>query len=159
VAAEGSGEVSQAIIAPVDEHRQISTGAKQTVACDLIAVSVGWAPANGLIYQANGQLAYDRQKAEFLPQSLPAGVYAAGRVAGSHDLSLQLREGQLAGREAVAFLELAEAPAEGVRSGIEAEKEDEPRRTSNLVHVPGKKKKFLCFCEDVTKKYLDQSIA
>lgn len=159
VAAEGSGEVNQALIAPVDEHRQISTGAKQMVACDLIAISVGWAPANGLIYQANGQLTYDRQKAEFLPQSLPAGIYAAGRVAGSHDLSLQLREGQLAGREAAAFLELAEGPAEDVRAGIEAEKEAEPRRTSNLVYVPGKKKKILCFCEDVTKKDLDQSIA
>ncbi len=159
VTAEGSGEVQKATIAPVDEHGQISTGAKQEVACDLIAVSVGWAPANGLIYQANGKLAFDRQKAEFLPQSLPAGIFTAGRVAGSHNLSLQLREGHLAGRQAVAFLELVEGPTEEDRAGIEAEKEAEPRRTSNLVYVPGKKKQFLCYCEDVTKKDLDQSIA
>lgn len=159
VAAEGSGGVSRAIIAPVDEHGQISTGAKQEVACDLIAVSVGWAPANGLIYQANGKLAFNRQKTEFLPQSLPAGIFVAGRVAGSHGLSLQLCEGRLVGQQAAAFLELGNAPAEEDGSGINAEKEAEPRRTSNLVYVPGKKKQFLCFCEDVTKKDLDQSIA
>lgn len=159
VAAEGSGEVSQAIIAPVDEHGQISTGAKQEVTCDLIAVSVGWAPANGLIYQANGKLAFNRQKAEFLPQSLPAGIFVAGRVAGSHDLSIQLREGRLVGQQAAAFLALVDAPAEEDGAGINVEKEAQPRRTSNLVYVPGKKKQFLCFCEDVTKKDLDQSIA
>ncbi|UCG24661.1 MAG: (2Fe-2S)-binding protein [Chloroflexota bacterium] len=82
VAAKGSGEVNQAIISPVDERGL--TGAERMVDCDLITVSVGWAPANGLIYQANGQLAFDRQMGEFLPQALPPGIFVAGRVAGTH---------------------------------------------------------------------------
>jgi sarcosine oxidase subunit alpha len=90
---------------------------------------------------------------------LPAGIFTAGRVAGSHNLSLQLREGHLAGRQAAAFLELVEGPTEEDRAEIKTEKEAEPRRTSNLVYVPGKEKQFLCYCEDVTKKDLDQSIA
>ncbi|HSG15005.1 MAG TPA: 2Fe-2S iron-sulfur cluster-binding protein [Anaerolineae bacterium] len=157
VAAKGSGEVSQAIISPVNGHEL--TGAEQMVDCDLIAVSVGWAPASGLIYQANGQLAFDRQIGEFLPQALPAGIFAAGRVAGTHELLAQLAEGRFAGREAAAFLELCERPSEEERTGIEAIKKDQVGRTSDLVFVPGKKKQFLCFCEDVTKKDLEQSIA
>ena len=123
MAAKGSGEVSQAIISPVNGHEL--TGAEQMVDCDLIAVSVGWAPASGLIYQANGQLAFDRQIGEFLPQALPAGIFAAGRVAGTHELLAQLAEGRFAGREAVGLLQ-AESEAEkevllareGARCGV-----------------------------------------
>jgi len=159
MAAEGSGEVEKAIIAPVDEDGRIKTEAKHELNCDLIAVSIGWAPANGLIYQANGKLAYNHQKAEFLPQSLPADIFVAGRVAGSHDLSIQLSEGHLAGRQAAAFLELCEKPAAEEQTELNTRKEAESHRTSNLVYVPGNKKQFLCYCEDVTKKDLDQSIA
>ncbi len=159
LAAAGSGQVKMAIIAQLDEHGQIMPGTKKDVACDLITVSVGWAPANGLIYQANGKLGFDHKRAEFLPRSLPEGVFVAGRVAGTHKLSIQLREGGLAGREAAAFLELGEMPADDERAAIKADKKVEPRRTSSLVYVPGKKKQFLCFCEDVTKVDLDQSLA
>ncbi len=159
VAAEGSGEVSRAIIAPVDDTGKGPQDARIAIACDLIAVSVGWAPADGLIYQADGRLAFDEHWGEFLPQSLPAGISVAGRVAGSHDLSLQLREGQLVGQEAAAYLALAEMPADEERVALRAEKESQPRRTSTRIYVAGKEKQFLCYCEDVTKKDLDQSLA
>jgi sarcosine oxidase subunit alpha len=159
LAAEGSGAVSKAVIAPVDEHRQISTGAKQVIDCDLIVVSVGWAPANGLLYQANGTLAFDSGRAEFLPQAMPEGIFAAGRVTGTHTIEIQIDEGRLAGIQATAYVGMGASPSEEALSELAADKDSESPRTSTLVSVPGQKKQFLCYCEDVTKKDLEVSIA
>ncbi len=159
IAAEGPGKVSRAIIASLDEGGQNNPEAKIDIHCDLIVVSVGWAPASGLLYQANGRIAYDQRRAEFLPRSLPAGIFAAGRVMGSHRVSNQLDEGRSAGLQAAAFLGMGEPLTKEEQAAIEVEQEEEPQRTSNLVYVPGKKKQFLCFCEDVTKKDLEISIA
>ena len=38
--------------------------------------------------RAGGRLAYADERAEFLPGELPPGIFAAGRVAGTHALSL-----------------------------------------------------------------------
>lgn len=155
VAAEGNGAVQRAILAPVDEHGQISTGAKRRFDCDLIAVSVGWAPANGLLYQANGRLAYDEDRGEFLPDTLPDGIYAAGRVTGAHDVSTEMEQGRRAGARAAAFAGLGDPPS----ANEEERATDAPVRTSTLVSTPGKKKQFVCYCEDVTKKDVETAIA
>jgi sarcosine oxidase, subunit alpha len=157
--AEGDGAVQQVTIVPVDEHGQISSGARQSLACDLVAVSVAWEPASGLIYQANGRLAYVPDRGEYLPDELPAGIYAAGRVTGSHALSLQLAEGSLAGRQAAAHVGLGVPVPPGDLADLAAGRAAQPRRTSTLVRVPGRQKQFLCYCEDVTQKDLELSIA
>jgi len=156
VAAEGDSAVARAVLAPVDEWGQVSTGAKRRFDCDLVAVSVGWAPANGLLYQANGRLAYDGERGEFLPEDLPEGIFAAGRVAGTHDVMAQMSEGRQAGGRAAAFVGLGEPPP---AAGDEDAPADAPRRTSTLVSVAGKKKQFVCYCEDVTKKDVEMAIA
>jgi sarcosine oxidase subunit alpha len=162
MAADGKGKVEQAAIVPVDEHGQISSPAKQSFDCDLVVLSVGWTPANGLLYQANGRLAYDHERDEFMPAFMPPGIFPAGRVAGTHDLENEIEEGRLVGLQAAAFTgkraalsvnELAEL------AELKARKAAEPKRTSTLVKVPGHKKQFLCFCEDVTHKDLETSIA
>ena len=159
VAADGPGAVGLAMIAPLDERGQVNPSAMRQVHCDLIVVSVGWAPANGLLYQAGGRVAYDHQQAEFLPESLPPGIFAAGRLAGNYNLSTQMAGARLTGMQAAAFLDLGDLPTEEEQAAVKANKLSEPHRTSSLVYVPGKKKQFLCFCEDVTKKDLDLSIA
>lgn len=159
ISAEGPGKVSRALITELDGDGKINSQAKYDIHCDLIVISVGWAPASGLLYQANGSIAFDHERSEFLPQSLPAGIFAAGRVSGSHNISVQIEEGRSAGLQATAFLGISEPLTEAERVGLNAQHVEEPRRTSELVYVPGKKKQFLCFCEDVTKKDLDTSIA
>ncbi len=154
-AAQGSNAVRGAVIAPLDERG----GATTSLDCDLIALSVGWASANGLLYQSGGRLAYDPERAEFLPQSLPAGIYAAGRVAGTHEVNIQVAEGRLAGRQAAAYLGLGPAPPDDDQDAVAQRKAAEPRRTSELVKVPGQQKRFLCFCEDVTDKDVETAIA
>ena len=160
-AAEGSGQVGRAVIAPVDEHGQISTAAKTALDCDLIAVCMGWAPANGLLYQAGGQLAYNHELAQFVPLSLPGSVFAAGRVTGIHHVSSQIEDGRQAGLGAAAYLGITSAAAQAeldemATAGSHAAPQ---RQTAPLVRVPGQKKRFVCFCEDVTDKDVEVSIA
>lgn len=155
----GVEQVERATICPVDSQGQIDRSKSKVFACDLVAVDVGWAPANGLIFQANGQLAFDHHKAEFIPRSLPDDIFVAGRVAGTTSLNFQLEEGRLAGQKAAAYLQLSDRPKEAELERLEAGKTAQPTATSTLVYVPGDEKQFLCFCEDVTKKDLDISIA
>ena len=156
VAAEGGNAVERAVLTPVDEHGQIRTGAKRRFDCDLIAVSVGWAPANGLLYQANGRLAYHGDRGEFLPADLPDSIYAAGRVTGAHDVATEIEQGRQAGGRAATFAGVGDPPPD---ASDESASGNRPRRTSTLVSVPGKKKQFVCYCEDVTKKDVEMAIA
>jgi sarcosine oxidase subunit alpha len=112
-----------------------------------------------LLYQANGEVVYDHEKAEFLPGSLPPGIFAAGRVTGAHATDLEVAEGMLAGRQAAAHLGLGQPPTKDDWAEAAAQKAAEARRTSKLVSIPGQKKQFVCYCEDVTKKDLEHSIA
>jgi sarcosine oxidase subunit alpha len=159
IAAEGSDSVNGAIVAPLNEDRQVDKLASKSLDCDLVAVSVGWAPANGLIYQAGGQLAYDEIRAEFLPEALPDDVFVAGRVNGAQSVNNQLEEGRLAGQQAAAYLGFGPAPDSEDSAAVKAAIAAEAPATSTLVQVPGDKKRFLCFCEDVTDKDLEMSIA
>ena len=159
VAAQGKGKVEAAVIAPVNEYGEVSSGAKQILSCDLIALSVGYAPANGLLYQAGGKLVYDQSHAEFVPQSLPEGIFAAGRVIGNFDVALQRADGRLAGLQAATFCGFGEGVSEDEVAAVRRQITQQPRRTSDLVKVPGHKKRFLCYCEDVTDKDLDTAIA
>ena len=72
--------------------------------CDGIAMSVGWAPAGGLAYQAGGHFRYAEDLHQFVPDTLPAGLFAAGRVNGMFDLEHQLADGRRAGLEAAHHL-------------------------------------------------------
>lgn len=177
-AAEGSREVRGALLAPLTIGNGVDRSAAQRFTCDLIVVSVGWAPAHGLLYQSGATINYDPAQGEFLPHSLPPGIFAAGRMTGNHEVDDQLHEGRLAGLQATAFLGLSPTverfakslpnthdlpPVERFGKSL-SQAHDLPDRattprTSTLVQVPGTQKQFLCYCEDVTKKDLDMSIA
>ncbi len=153
-AARGAGAVEGADIAPLDAQVR-----PQFIAGDLIVINIGLTPANGLLYQAQTKISYNEDRAEFLPETLPAGVFAAGRVAGSHAGATELAEGRLAGRQAAAFLGLAPAPPSAEITALAGQKAAGPKRSSARVDVPGSQKRFVCFCEDVTDKDLETAIA
>ena len=144
-AAHGSGKVDGASIAPVDADGVVDLARAQRLRCDFIAVSMGWTPAIGLMYMAQGKAAYDEVRAEMLPADLPAGLYVAGRANGTHKMAIQIDDGRLAGAQAAAFVGRGAAPQEE-----DAQRADEPVRTSARACVAGQKKRFLCYCEDVT---------
>lgn len=157
--ASGGRRVQKVTLARVDASGAVDRADTHTVTCDLVVVSVGWSPANGLIYQAGGRMAFDEARAEFRPETLPPSVFMAGRVAGTHALDHELAEGRLAAQRAAALLGRANAPDVLAAANHEASRLAEPARTSDQILVPGEGKRILCYCEDVTDHDLSLSIA
>ena len=151
----GSNEVRGAKIVRLDAHGEISLATTQTLNCDLIVTSMGWTPATELAYMAGGKSEYSAERAETVPVSTPPGIYVVGRAGGTHVVDSQIIEAQQAGSNAAAFAGFGEFDETTPRSsGV-----SEPRRTSDRVYVPGKKKRFVCYCEDVTDEDVETAIA
>jgi sarcosine oxidase, subunit alpha len=73
-----------------------------TIACDAVLMSVGFAPAAGLMAQSGATWTYDAALQQHLPDKLPPGIYAAGRVNGVYDYAARRQDGRDAGVEAAA---------------------------------------------------------
>lgn len=160
LAANGKSGVTGATLVAVDSHGQVNSNQTRQIHCDLIAVSVAWAGNNGLLYQAGANLPYDETRREFLPVGMPKHVFAAGRVAGTHDLVLQRQEGQLAAQQALAALGLGEVVSSELLDTLATRKNREPVRSSDLVLVPGGEGKlFVDLDEDVTVQDVELSLA
>jgi sarcosine oxidase subunit alpha len=100
----GKTRIRGAVVCPLGPQGQPRLAASQRFDCDGIAVSVGWAPAAGLLYQAGGRFTYSAAVEQLVPQTLPPGHFAAGRVNGVFDLEAQLADGRRAGLAAAAYL-------------------------------------------------------
>ncbi len=124
--------------------------------CDLLAASAGLTPVTGPLTVAGAHLGWDVHTGYFLPESLPAGVHAAGRLLGFNDPDAIEASGRLAGLRAAAGC--------GKAADIEtAEKTlaqfSGPEVGCKLVTAPGKgKKAFVCFDEDATVKNVRQAV-
>lgn len=116
------------------------------IACDGILMSVGWAPAANLLYQAGTRMRYDRAVEQFVPEQLPDGVFACGRVNGVHELDRRLADGARAGSYAAASVGFGSA------SGSALPPEDEcPSHPWPIVEHPDGKN-FVDFDEDLQLK-------
>jgi sarcosine oxidase, subunit alpha len=105
--ARGSEEVSAAVICPLLGDGRLDAARAETIACDGIVMSVGYAPAAALLYQAGAGMRYEEALAQFVPERLPEGVFAAGRVNGVFAPGQRQLDGERAGREAARYLGLA----------------------------------------------------
>ena len=54
----------------------------RTIACDLLVVSGGTAPATSLVAQAGGKTAYDESQGHFALSHVPEDVLVAGELTG-----------------------------------------------------------------------------
>ncbi|MDX2217127.1 MAG: 2Fe-2S iron-sulfur cluster-binding protein [Oculatellaceae cyanobacterium bins.114] len=100
--------VSSAVICPIDADGQPQTKAQQAIACDGIVMSVGWAPAANLLYQAGTKMQFDPQIQQFVPEVLPMGVFACGRVNGVYAIEQKRLDGQRAGLAAAEHVGLVQ---------------------------------------------------
>jgi sarcosine oxidase subunit alpha len=94
--------VAGAVVARLSQSGEAESGNRETIACDGIAISVGWAPTANLLYQAGTRMRYEKSLEQFVPDVLPAGIFACGRVNGVHTLSARQNDGQRAGSAAAA---------------------------------------------------------
>lgn len=109
IANAGKDGLAAALIAPLDEYGAPMLARTERLACDGIVMSVGWAPALNLLYQAGMKVDFDEHIQQFVPSHLPEGVFAAGRANGVYALHARLEDGTRAGLEAARFLGAANA--------------------------------------------------
>ncbi len=74
----------------------------EDIACDAIVMNTGFVPAANLLYQAGASMRYRRDIEQFVPDVLPAGVFACGKVNGVFDLAARKLDGHRAGSAAAA---------------------------------------------------------
>ncbi len=125
--------------------------------CDVLLTSAGLTPAAGPLFLARAKMSYDHFTKFFLPDKLPPGVHAAGRLLGLADsLSIEA-SGRLAGLLASSDCDVS--VNNHIRDILEKlEQLPGPARGSGLVQSPGPgKKRFICFDEDVTIKNIYQA--
>jgi sarcosine oxidase subunit alpha len=157
VRAVGSKQVEGALLAPVDASG-LARGAGRSVACDVLAVCAGVAPASSLLLQAGARARFDETSCRFLPGELPAGVHAAGAVLGHESADAAELSGALAGADAAAALGLGDSAAgerlESERARL-AELSAPPARIAPpaLAHDgKGRGRAFVDLDEDITAK-------
>ena len=127
--AVGGGHVKAAVVERLEDG--VPTGDGRRIDCDLICMSGALEPDDALIRQAGSGITPDR-------------VYRAGAVAGARSLAQAIQQGREAGA-------LAAGP-DGASSRV-SPPEDRPP----LLHGGGKKR-FVCFCEDITAKDIEQAV-
>jgi sarcosine oxidase subunit alpha len=76
------------------------SGTARTLSCDLVCMSGGWNPSVHLFSQSRGRLAYDEQKACFVPGESFQEERSAGSASGAFELAYVLSEGREAGKVA-----------------------------------------------------------
>ncbi len=101
-----------------------SADTHETIACDAVLMSVGFAPAAGLLAQSGATLEYDSALQQHLPVKLPPGIYAAGRVNGVYEYAARRQDGRDAGAEAAAH-------ARGGHEGARISKPEDARQVSH----------------------------
>lgn len=131
------GELASITIRRNDRHNE------QRLECDGLLVSVGWAPASGLLYQAGAKLEYDNALEQVVANALPPGVFAAGRVNGVYELDARLADGRAAAAEAADYLGQAAATAPRPTRTTRAQSHGYPI----VAHAKGKN--FVDFDEDI----------
>jgi sarcosine oxidase subunit alpha len=157
VAAHGRKQVERATLAS-EQLGEIQ------VACDLLVVSGGSAPATSLLSQAGARTAFDEERGVFALAELPEDVLAAGEVAGAGALEDAELSGRVAGAEAAHALGLGDASSrERAKEGLERLAGLARRPAGVAVPLPAPAKPdgkcFACLCEDVTVKDIHLSVA
>ncbi|MBC8351471.1 MAG: (2Fe-2S)-binding protein [Planctomycetes bacterium] len=104
VPAAGNKRIRGATICALDEKGVPRSEALTRIDCDGIAMSIGWTPNGGLIYQAGGRFTHAEHVEQLIPQTLSPGTFAAGRVNGVFGLESQIDDGYRAGLAAAAHL-------------------------------------------------------
>lgn len=145
-AADGK-RVAGVRIAAVDSRE-----ASAKIACDGVFMSVGWAPAAPLLYQAGTKMRYDDGVHQFVPDTLPDGVFACGRVNGVHEPESRVLDGERAGSAAAAHCGCGTAKPVAVPAETQS-----PTHPWPIVSHP-KGKNFIDFDEDLQLADLENAI-
>jgi sarcosine oxidase, subunit alpha len=145
-----NGCVAGLKVAPLDANHHIDAGATRRFDCDAVLMSVGWAGATQLLLQAGGSTRFSQELQQFVPDSLPPGIFAAGRMNGVFD-DARFADGRRAGAQAAAHAGFGTAGSAGIAHGSRT-----PSHPFPIVGHP-KSKNFVDFDEDLQVKDLENA--
>ena len=146
--ATGGRRIEGAVVAPfIDGEADVSR--RCVVPCNGVVMSTGWAPAAGLLYQAGSRMSYDDRLGQFVPQSLPEGCFAAGRVNGVYGVD-RMADGQRAGLAAAVHAGIGRAPDTIDKPGSLRGSTAQSHSWPIVAHAGGKN--FVDFDEDLQLK-------
>jgi sarcosine oxidase subunit alpha len=143
-----------------DSTARINTGKLRRIECDSILMSVGWAAAANLLLQAGGATRFSDALQQFIPSSLPAGIFACGRLNGVYDFDARVADGARAGSAAAAHAGF------GAASDADAGASDADAGAAGTVRCPShffpiidhpQAKNFVDFDEDLQVKDLENA--
>ncbi len=165
IEAKGRKHVAAVVLAPLGHRGKAGNGqtGERTFECDLVLVSGGAMPASSLLLQAGAQTHYDEASGQFRITRVPAGIYAAGELAGAEDPEPIEHSGALAGLQAAHALGLGDEGSREREQRTQA-RVSEALQSPAAMAVPeavsgtGRGKCFACLCEDVTSKDVGLSI-
>ena len=139
--------IQAVMLCPISSNGEPQIHAVQTIACDGVAMSVGFTPALNLPYQAGMKARYEPAVEQFVPAQLPPGVFVAGRANGIYSIQGKILDGERAALEAARYLGLG-APVGPVMVPAELVS---PSHAYPVVDHP-KGKNFVDFDEDIQVK-------
>jgi sarcosine oxidase, subunit alpha len=149
--AGGKGTVAALEIAPLDSAGRVDLANRRRIECDAVLMSVGWAAAAQLFAQAGGVTRFSEELQQFVPQDLPAGLFAAGRVNGVHEFEQRLADGKRAGSHAAAHAGFGTASSAVVARGTLR-----PSHRFPIIDHPSAKN-FVDYDEDLQVKDLENA--
>ncbi len=124
----------------------------ERVACDLLCMSGGWAPAAHLTSHTGRKLVHRDDIDAFVPGSYASGHYGAGAVTGTYSHSGTLLEAEDAGRKAAAWVACPVAAAAPWVLPVPEQPCGFEPALAPAVPIPGKA--FVDFQNDVTTRDL-----
>jgi sarcosine oxidase subunit alpha len=123
----------------------VGAAGREQVRCDCLLMSTGWMPALQLALQCGASITFDAALGQHVPQTLPAGLFVAGRANGCFNFADRAADGKAAG----------ELAARHARGEATATQESPPRSTYShshpaalVAHPAGKE--FVDLDEDLT---------
>ena len=99
-----SGVLASVRIAPIKADGELDSTRLREIECDVLLMSVGWTPAIQLARQAGAVLKFDTALSQFVPDAMPEGLFACGRVSGVYDFNDRCTDGERAGLAAAAHV-------------------------------------------------------
>jgi sarcosine oxidase subunit alpha len=161
VKAQGNAQLKAVQVVQCDEAGAAIAGSERELACDLLCLATPLEPAAELAQQRG--VRFQRENGVWRPSAVP-GVWVAGAAAGTREVALQVLEGRLRGAEAAAALGLEPTGLTDLRR-----RWDDACRAGTLPSAAAAlppstdsrygRKRFVCLCEDVTEKDIEQAIA
>lgn len=150
---KGKTSIVGARIQSLNEDGTPAHGPADDILCDGIAMSVGWMPCDGLINQAGGKFVYSDRLEQFVPQSLPPGIFVAGRANAIYELHDQFADGRRAGMLAASSIGKYQGHVPAV-----VENNGQPASHPYPIFPHKSGKDFIDFDEDVQYKDIKHAV-